>query len=292
MGTASTIKETPEIIGVFNPHRLFSFGGGVQSMAVLVLQAQGQLKNPFHGFIFANVGDDSENPATLQYIQTIVRPYAEQHRIPLIEVQKTTYGKPETLVEYLCRTKRSVPIPARRSNGAPGNRSCTNDFKIRVVDKWVREQGYEWCEIGLGSSIDEFTRMRDEQWHDSYGKRTIGYNKRRDHPLIHLGLTRFDCVAIIKAAGLPIPPKSSCFFCPFMRTNEWIRMRIEDLDLFQCAVLVEKVINRKRRAIGRDYVYLHPACVPLLHAVPLQPMLPGFNPVEQPLEICGGYCRV
>lgn len=40
--------------------RVFSFGGGVQSTAALVLAAQGEID--FTAFIFANVGADSEHP--------------------------------------------------------------------------------------------------------------------------------------------------------------------------------------------------------------------------------------
>ena len=39
--------------------RTFSFGAGVQSTAVLVLQALGRLPEPYDVFLFANVGDDS-----------------------------------------------------------------------------------------------------------------------------------------------------------------------------------------------------------------------------------------
>lgn len=42
--------------------RVFSFGGGVQSTAVLVLSAHGVL--PYKQFIFSNVGDDSEHPVS------------------------------------------------------------------------------------------------------------------------------------------------------------------------------------------------------------------------------------
>ena len=42
--------------------RTFSFGAGVQSTAVLALQALGRLPDPYDVFLFANVGDDSEDP--------------------------------------------------------------------------------------------------------------------------------------------------------------------------------------------------------------------------------------
>ena len=47
--------------------RTVSYGGGVQSTALLVLAAQRQID--YSIFLFANVGDDSENPATLRYLE-------------------------------------------------------------------------------------------------------------------------------------------------------------------------------------------------------------------------------
>lgn len=45
--------------------RVISYGGGVQSTALLVLAASGRID--FRTFLFANVGDDSEHNATLVY---------------------------------------------------------------------------------------------------------------------------------------------------------------------------------------------------------------------------------
>jgi len=49
--------------------KAFSFGGGVQSTAALVLAAQGRID--YHTFLFCNVGEDSENPDTLTYVQEV-----------------------------------------------------------------------------------------------------------------------------------------------------------------------------------------------------------------------------
>lgn len=199
----------------FKSTRVFSFGGGVQSVAVMVLQAQGKLPNPYDYFIFSNVGNDSEHPETITYFNEHVKPFAEKHGINLVEVHKTTWGKKETLLEYLYRTKKSVPIPVRMNNGAPGRRSCTSDFKIKVMDKWIKQNGYQAATVALGFSIDEFSRVRHENWHDKHSGEKIGYLKKREHPLIDLGLSRMDCHNIIKSVGLPVPPKSACWFCPF-----------------------------------------------------------------------------
>jgi hypothetical protein len=53
--------------------RAFSFGGGVQSVAVLVLGAQGKVQYDY--YLFSNVGEDSEDPRTLEYFRNIALPF-------------------------------------------------------------------------------------------------------------------------------------------------------------------------------------------------------------------------
>lgn len=51
---------------------------------VLALQALDKLPNPYDVFVFANVGDNSENQATLEYIEQRAKPFAEKHGIAFI----------------------------------------------------------------------------------------------------------------------------------------------------------------------------------------------------------------
>src|SRR5690349_12106573 len=120
--------------------KVFSYGGGVQSTAALVLAAQGKID--YKTFLFCNVGDDSENPETLAYLKEYAIPYAKAHGLDIQELQATRNGEPVTLYSQLTKPgSRTIGIPVRMSNGAPGNRSCTIDFKIKVVDRWLREHG-------------------------------------------------------------------------------------------------------------------------------------------------------
>lgn len=268
--------------------RAFSYGGGVQSNAVMVLQAQGKI-NPYDVFIFANVGEDSENPATLAYIEDYAKPYMQAHGITFIEVQKTTRGEAETLLHYLERMQRSIDIPAYMSTGSPGNRKCTQRFKIEVIDRYLRSHRLSWVTMGLGISLDEFHRARNTQWTDHEGKQSFGFQKRREYPLLDLRLKRDDCRQIVTDAGLPMPPKSSCWFCPFHRRNEWIEMKRDSPDLFQAAVELEGQLNEKRAAMGRDRIYLHTSLTPLAQAVGDQ--LPLFS--DEAWASCdAGVCMV
>lgn len=267
-----------------DPIRVFSYGGGVQSNAVLVLQATGRLPEPYDVFVFANVGEDSENPATLRYVEEVARPYAARHGIEFVEVRKTTHGEPETLFNFVYRSERSIRLPVWLQSGAPGNRDCTDRFKVKVIDRWLREHGHRHAVTGLGISLDEFHRARDRQPYVQNG-----VEKRREYPLIDLRLRRADCQRIIVEAGLPVAPKSSCWFCPFHRPGEWLELRRTRPELFWRAVAMEQMLNERRASLGRDSVYMHRALVPLDQAVGDQLTL--FDADE--MAMCeSGYCMV
>jgi hypothetical protein len=244
------------------PLHTFSFGGGVQSVAALVLAATGRLD--YRTFLFANVGNDSEHPATLRYLEKHAKPYAEAHGLDLIELHRVKRdGTQETLYGRLTKDgSRSLPIPVRMSNGAPGTRSCTADFKIRVVGKWLKAHGANAqnpATVGIGISVDEIQRANT--------RRQEPY-ERVVYPLLDLGLRRADCHRVITAAGLPVPHKSACWFCPYHRPSTWADMRRDEPDLFDRSCRLEALLIERRAALGKDPVYLTRYGKPLARAIP------------------------
>lgn len=244
-----------------DPLIVCSYGGGVQSTALLVLAAQGYL--PYRTFLFANVGDDSEHPDTLRYVKEVAFDYAAAHGIEIHELHRVPKkgigkGEIETLRGRLMRDgSRSLPIPVRMSNGAPGTRACTADFKIRVVGRWLREHGANAtapARVAIGISTDEYERAtsrRSEPYEiPEYPLLTL------EHRLAPHGASRADCRAIIADAGLPIPGKSSCYFCPFHRPRVFADMARREPDLFADCVHIEDTLNARRDELGKDHVYL------------------------------------
>jgi hypothetical protein len=51
--------------------------------------------------------------------------------------------------------------------------------------------------------------------------------------------TRTDCRAIIATEGLPVPPKSGCYLCPFQSQGTWKRLAIAHPDLADNALALE-----------------------------------------------------
>jgi hypothetical protein len=262
------------------PIRVMSFGGGVQSTAMLVLAAQNKIDYPIA--LFCNVGEDSENPATLDYIRDHSKPYADAHGIEFVELSKTLRdGSTETVMGRIRNGDRSIGIPVRMSNGAPGNRQCTADFKIRVVAKEIKNRGAtpdNPATVALGISMDEFQRMRSSSG--------IAYQTNA-YPLIDLGLTRQDCLNVIDNAGLPPPPKSSCFFCPFHTKAAWKEQARNEPDLFQMSVSLEQFINKRQAALGKDEVWLSSALKPLDQAFSDDGQINMFD--DETCDIAG-YC--
>lgn len=303
--------------------RSVSYGGGVQSTALLVLAAQKRIDFPL--FLMANVGDDSEHPATLEYVRDVAGPYAAAHDVELVVLdRKKRDGSTETLMQRLLEPKgcrpckgtgllgdvigervqceacegtgkvesRSLPIPVRMSNGAPGNRSCTADFKIKVVGKELKRRGASEADpavIGIGISLDEIQRANS---------RKVEPYERVVYPLVGIGeetglkLRRGDCERIIRDAGLPVPPKSSCFFCPFHKPAAWADLARERPDLFEKSVELEDTLNRRRDRLGKDHVYLTRFGIPLRDAVDTEqqliPWADGADPGDGSCD--SGWC--
>ncbi|MFH8752987.1 phosphoadenosine phosphosulfate reductase [Streptomyces rimosus] len=306
--------------------RSISYGGGVQSTALLVLAAQRRIDFPL--FLMANVGANSENPATLRYLDEYARPFAAEHGIELVVLDRVKRnGNVETLwgrlvdprqcdrckgtgaVHYSdtdkedvglppdldsprtcprCRGEgkvqsRSLPIPVRMSNGAPGTRSCTVDFKIKTIGKELKRRGAtpeDPATIGIGISLDEIHRANN---------RRVEPHENVVYPLLDLGLRRTDCARVIREAGLPVPPKSSCFFCPFHRPETWHDQRREQPELFEKSCQLEDLLNERRAALGKDPVYLTRFGRPLREAIPDGvDLLPGIDEAD---GLCdSGWC--
>jgi hypothetical protein len=263
--------------------RVFSFGGGIQSTAALVLSAQRKL--PYTHFVFSNVGDDSENPDTIAYIQEVAIPYAEEFGLQVIEVKRQVKdGKPQTLLQDAMQNKNSIPIPMY-INGKPAKRICTSDWKINVVNKWMRENAGASKKsrqpIGVGISIDESHRMRsDDPERYPY---TI-----TEYPLVDMRLTRVDCRDIINKAGIPMAPKSSCWFCPFKKKLEWTEMRGTHPELFAKAIELEDITRKKHPEY--QHVGLTPSKMPLDLAIPLE-SINMFKGDDTNWDFCeSGYC--
>lgn len=72
------------------------------------------------------------------------------------------------------------------------------------------------------------------------------------------GWDRGDCVQAIQSAGLPLPGKSSCFFCPSMKPREIRTLYHQYPELLERALAIEDNARpnlRTVRGLGRDFAW-------------------------------------
>jgi hypothetical protein len=162
-----------------------------------------------------------------------------------------------------------------------GRRQCTNEYKLRPIKEWVRDQlGYPHptpvprgvhAKIAIGISVDEIGRARESD---------VGYLFHR-HPLLDLpgqslrpqkqveskkpqkvGWTRKDCLRFLRSRGWKSVPKSACVGCPFHGNAQWRAMRDNRPAEWADAVAFDHALRVLPREDGLQE-FLHRSCVPL-----------------------------
>jgi 3'-phosphoadenosine 5'-phosphosulfate sulfotransferase (PAPS reductase)/FAD synthetase len=226
---------------------VWSFGGGTQSIAIAVLIAQGKLPKPKHA-IFADTGREASE--TMEYFEANVKPIFDKCGLTL-EIA------PHSLATVDLYDKHGLTlIPAFTADGA-SRTFCSNEWKKSVLNRYLRSLGYgpknpvrSW----IGISKDEIGRAKesDTKWNENY------------YPLLFgVTMNRADCYNLIREYGLPDPPKSSCWMCPYRRNAQWRRLRDHYPGDFEKAVALDVEIRAKDKY---NAVYLHDSRVPLSEA--------------------------
>jgi len=222
--------------------RLVAYGGGVNSTAMVVeLVRRGEMPT---AVLFSDTG--GEKPATYEYMALFNDWLKRNAAQELIVLKKG--GRQETLEENLLRAK-SLPSLAY------GFHRCAQEFKIQPMDKWrnnfpparelfARGEKIEKC-IGYDAGEAHRAKRANEQ-NDP--------KEIRRYPLIEWDMGRSECIAAITAAGLPPPPKSSCFFCPASKPSEVLKLAADHPDLFARAVAIERNAETHSVAgLGRNF---------------------------------------
>ena len=270
--------------------KIISYGGGVQSTAMIVLAIQKRIDFDFA--VFSNVGDDSETPGTLEYINNIFRPYCEKNGFEVRETRKTGRDGTQSLSllekhkEDIARNG-STPLPVKMiGNGSGGiaNRTCTVAWKAKPITKYIKsvigKNPEEPALLAIGISTDELHRANNK--HDNKWEKRV-------FPLLELGLSRGDCEQIIRDAGLPVPPKSACWFCPFNSATTWSEIRRDDPARFEATAMLEDEMNESRAKNGKVPFYWTNKPLPMREVVAVQgPTL--FDDVDGHQECDEGHC--
>lgn len=223
-----------------------------------------------------------EKPETYAYLPVIQR-YLDDVGFPAVVTvsYQPTRARYHTL-EQQCLHTGTLPSLAY------GGKSCSLKYKRTPQDKYILQQyppdefvrrgqrvvraiGFEAGEerrtyahvvkaIGLDASEEhrltwaqespaEEERPSRQQWLDRH---FFAYW----YPLMAWGYNRERCKQIIAAAGLPVPPKSACFFCPASKKHEIAWLEENHPDLLERAMVIERNAQAKLKSVkglGRSY---------------------------------------
>lgn len=263
--------------------RVLSLGAGIQSTALALMAAHGELERPDCA-IFADT--QSEPAHVYEHLKWLrsegVLPYP---------VHVITVG---SLKEDLSRTSgarsRIVAIPYFLDNGTAdegiGRRQCTREYKVDPLTLKERELlGYlprqhippGSAEIWMGISTDEAHRMKPARYPWQINR----------YPLIDRRMSRGDCMLWLERHGYPVPGKSACTFCPYRSDSSWLEMKRNDPVSWAEAVEVDEGLRRNQRALRLEATpYIHRSLRPLAEVDLSENQLDLFG------NDCEGYCGI
>lgn len=202
-----------------------SWGGGVNSTAMLIGMHERGIRPDV--ILFADTG--GEKPETYQYVKAL-RSWLMSVDFPPLTVVVNTSPLYATLEEECLR---SGTLPSR----AYGFSKCAQKWKHAPQDKWMNAwQGARFC-WARGGKVTKAIGYDAGEAH----RATITENEKYQfwHPLIAWGWDRDLCIAAIKRAGLPVPPKSACFYCPSSTKREVLQLARRNPELLTRALAIE-----------------------------------------------------
>jgi hypothetical protein len=188
--------------------------------------------------------EPAEWPETYDHILDVAAPLAKKHGIPF---HWLIAGEPQGALKrrmkkagvipglYLIRPgttgKGKLKTPALglfdffyRMDMVPSTdkQICTQVAKIDRFNEWLGDNyPGEDVDVWIGFNVDEINRKERGK---TFKLEEVAGGARRDvkTPLHDAGLSKSDCVEIMKRKGFPVPVKSSCTFCPFGKAWEWL----------------------------------------------------------------------
>lgn len=251
-------------IQIPNGLKVVTYGGGVNSVAMLVLlQALGVRPR---AIVMSDPG--SEWPETEHYRDVVMQPWLRRNGFPQVVVvtrEEEAQHRPRshhkgTLLDE-CLGKRMLPSAAY-----PPHKKCSLKYKRDPQLWWTERQAWAQAELYAGQRMVKcigFDAGEDHRIKPSFSDEREAVMFVPWYPLYEAGLDRADCIRLIEHAGLPVPRKSACTFCPNNERADWEDLRKQHPHRF-----AEAMEMSRRAAPGPespDVVGLLRGCMPQGH---------------------------
>jgi hypothetical protein len=232
--------------------------------------------------LFADTG--GEKPETYDYLPVIQRFLADAGCPPVVTVRYRPKRAAYDTLEGQCLHTGTLPSLAY------GGKSCSLKYKRTPQDKYVLERfppdelartgrrvvraiGFDAGEtrrtyggvvkaIGLDAGEGHrLTWARDDPGGDAREGREAWLDRHFFtywYPLMEWGFDRERCKKVIADAGLPVPVKSACWFCPASKRHEILRLRETHPELLERALAIERNAKPKLtsvKGLGRSFAW-------------------------------------
>jgi hypothetical protein len=214
--------------------------------------------------LFADTG--GEKPETYRYMPVIEAYLKEAKFPPVVTVRYEPKTAPYRTLEGQCLHTGTLPSLAY------GGKSCSLKWKRSCQDRHILRQ-YPPAELiehgkrvvrAIGFDAGEKRRTfavvvkaigldAGEQYRLTWAKPKPGEEDRKPsreawldekfftyyYPLVDWGMDRAACERSIRDAGLPVPMKSACWFCPASKKREIVWLREHHPELLKRALAIE-----------------------------------------------------
>jgi hypothetical protein len=224
------------------PPLVVSYGVGIDSTAMLVAMYLRGIRPDL--ILFADTG--AEKPETYAYLPIISKWLKKVGFPPITTVRYEPTRAPYSTLEGKCFANETLPSLAF------GKHSCSIVFKAQPQDRYVQSwqpaldawAAHRKVIRAIGYDNGEQDCRRRAKADRAVEKKAQAGHKdatRYDYwyPLQEWGVDRFRCILLISHAGLPLPTKSACWFCPASKKSEVIELRDKQPALFWRGIAME-----------------------------------------------------
>lgn len=218
--------------------RVLSFGGGVNSTAALVELVR--RSEPPDLVIFADTG--GERPDTYAHVE-LMRSWCRERSIEWADVN--AFDRFGTLEQ---RSLERKELPSL----AYGFKGCSDKWKRQPMDRFLRSHKRALGVWDTGGLVERCIGIDAGESHRAVLTEDGRFKYR--YPLVEWGMDREGCIAAIRAHGLEVPSKSSCFFCPAMKKREILELQRSNPELLERAIKIESnAVTTTVAGLGRSW---------------------------------------
>lgn len=233
------------------PLEILSYGAGTPSTTLALMACENAIRSypvwpkvpVYSAVIFCDLHGE---PSWVYEQAAFVAAVCNRAGIPFYRLDADLYGD---FVHNFGRTRiASIPFWTVGEDGKMGRmpRQCTYDYKIKVIEKFVRYRllCYKPRERTLKIDIHAHGLHMGIMWEERRRARpsnqTLFINR---YPLVEMGWTRAMCYAYNKNIWGMETRASCCVFCPFHTNYFYQHIREHEPACYACAIRIDETVE-------------------------------------------------